>query len=137
MAPEDIVYLNEKGKELYRIEDDKVDKIFVIKTTQATSDVYTTEEIEAGISGTSNPISKEVAQETESGIKKGNVTSEVVKSNTVEIEGTGNMQSLYKIASNDNGRGGTSEANNKEYGNVICNDGCVMESMRGKAANPS
>ncbi len=137
MAPEDIVYLNEKGKELYRIEDDKVDKIFVIKTTQATSDVYTKEEIEAGIAGTSNPISKEVAQETESEIKKGNVTSEVVKSNTVEIEGMGNMQSLYKTASNDNGRGGTSEANNKEYGNVICNDGCVMESMRGKAANPS
>jgi RHS repeat-associated protein len=136
MGPNDIVYLNEKGKELHRIKDDKVDKTYVVKTTQTTSDIYPQNEIDAGIAGTSSSISKDDAKKTESEIKKGNVSSDIVKNNTVEIEGMSNMQEMYGIVSQDNGNRGTGDANNREYGGTISKDNKVSETPAGAVASP-
>jgi len=67
-GPEDIVYLDKNGKEIGRVKDDKVDRTFIVKTTQTSNDLYGSSEDEKGNPqrGNSNPISKEQANKTES-----------------------------------------------------------------------
>ena len=137
MGPEDIIYLNEKGKEIYRVKNDQPDRTFVIKTTKKQSDVYTQGEIDAGKANvTVNSISKADAKTTEEQISKGNLTGDHMN-NVVETENVSTMKEMYNIVKKDNGGGGTSDANNREYGGVVSKDGAVQESPMGPVKNPS
>ncbi len=135
MAPDDMIYLNEKGDEIHRVKNDQPDRTFVIKTTKTTSDIYTPEEIAAGKAGNSNPISKSEAKKTEAEISKGNVTGDHMN-NVVEIENASTMKGMNNIVSKDNGRGGTSDANNREYGGEVSARGEITASEPGAVSNP-
>lgn len=124
-------FINEDGKYLGNdgINDGKV---YVVKTTQTSFD--------SGVK--SAGITKDVAKETEKFIKanSGNTdafaSNNIAYTNSVEIEGSSaNRQSMVDIVSKDKGSGGTSDANNREYGGVIRN-GSIVESPAGPVGNP-
>jgi len=125
-------FISESGKYLGNDGiDDK--KVYVVKTTEKKFD-----------SGApSAGISKSDRDATESFIKtnSGNTaafqSNDIAYKNSVEIEGSATTrQSMVDIVNQDNGRGGTSDANNREYGGVIKSDGSVVESPAGPIANP-
>ncbi|PVD49393.1 hypothetical protein DC498_25255 [Terrimonas sp.] len=125
-------FINEDGRKIGS--DGKDDgKVYVIKTTQKKFD-----------SGApSAGISKDDAKATEKFIKEndGNTAAfegnDIAYKNSVEIAGASSTrQSMVDIVNQDNGKGGTSDANNREYGGVIKLDGTVVESPAGPVANP-
>lgn len=64
-------------------------------------------------------------------------SNSIAYDNSVEIEGSSaTRQSMVDIVNQDNGNGGTSAANNREYGGTISNTGAVTESPAGAVANP-
>ena len=124
-------FLDENGKYLGN---DGIDdgKVYVIKTTQKSFD--------SGVS--SAGISKSAAKATGSFIKKNSGNTEAFQNNSiaydnsVEIISDQNVrQDMVNIVNQDNGRGGTSDANNREYGGVLRN-GKVIESPMGPVGNP-
>jgi RHS repeat-associated protein len=125
-------FINEDGK---KIGSDGVDdkKLYVIKTSQKKFDS------EAPSAG----ITKNEAKATEEFIKKnsGNIeafkANDIAYKNSVEIEpNTDSRQAMVDIVSKDNGKGGTADANNREYGGRIRSTGEVIESPAGPVANP-
>jgi RHS repeat-associated protein len=125
-------FINEDGK---KIGSDGVDdkKLYVIKTSQKKFDS------EAPSAG----ITKNEAKATEEFIKKnsGNIeafkANDIAYKNSVEIEpNTDSRQAMVDIVSKDNGKGGTADANNREYGGRILSTGEVIESPAGPVANP-
>ncbi|HCN48440.1 MAG TPA: sugar-binding protein [Chryseobacterium sp.] len=124
-------FINEQGK-LIGNDGKKDGKVYLIKTTQTEFDNG------ANFAG----ITKDQAKETEKFIKdnSGNTpafdSNNIAYSNSVEIEGSpANRQSIINIVNNDTGSGGTSDANNREYGGIIRN-GNVIESPAGPVGNP-
>jgi hypothetical protein len=127
------IFVNSKGE---KIGDDGIDdgKVYVVKTSKTKFD-----------SGASSAgISNKERKATEKFIKKNSGNTEAFKKNSiaydnsVEIEGsTETRQSMVDIVNQDNGKGGTSDANNREYGGTISNDGIVTESTPGPVADPS
>lgn len=108
-------------------------KVYVVKTSQSSFD--------SGVA--SAGISKKDAKSTAKFIKNndGNTgafqNNSIAYDNSVEIEGSATTrQSMVDIVNQDNGRGGTSNANNREYGGTVNNDGTVVESPAGAVANP-
>ncbi|OPZ99267.1 MAG: hypothetical protein BWY72_00438 [Bacteroidetes bacterium ADurb.Bin416] len=106
-------------------------KIYAIKTTEKDFN---------GVPGAGLSIKDRNA--TVSFIKENSGNAEAFKNNSVAytnsvgIESSSyNRQEMVDIVSQDNGKGGTSEANNKEYGGFIDN-GIVVESTPGDAVNP-
>lgn len=139
MSPDDIIYLNEAGKELHRVKNDKVDKVFVIKTTKSTTDIYGKDNY--GEKGKSSPISTDAAATAEAEISNGNLTGDHMK-NVVQIESSKNMEKMTEIVSKDDGTGGTKAENNQEHGGTIKNgkvtalkSGPVMDPSKGKNAS--
>jgi len=125
-------FLDENGRKIGT--DGKDDgKLYVMKTTQKKFD-----------SGApSAGITKDQAKATEKFISdnSGNTSAfeanNIAYSNSVEIEGkTSTRQGMVDIVNQDNGRGGTSDANNREYGGLIKTDGTVVQSPAGPVANP-
>ncbi len=110
IAPGD--YYNENGE---LIGNDKKDdkKNYVIKTTKSTTDVYGAADYTQ--KGKSAPISTEAADKTESEIRSGNFSADVMK-NVVEISSTKTMEKMIEVVSKDDGTGGTEASNNREYG---------------------
>ncbi len=125
-------FYNEKGK--YIGTDGKDDgKNYVIKTTKATTELYGKDNYTE--KGKSTPISTEVAEKTETEIKNGNFSADVMK-NVVEVGSSKTMEKMTEIVSKDDGSGGTKSANNKEYGGKI--DGVkVSELKAGEVGDPS
>ena len=125
-------FINEKGKNIGN--DGKNDgKVYVVKTTEKSFD-----------SGApSAGITKAEKNSTEDFIKanSGNTaafeSNNIAYENSVEIEGSASTrQSMVDVVNQDSGSGGTSDANNREYGGVIKKDGSVVESPAGAVANP-
>ena len=125
-------FINEDGK---KIGSDGVDdkKVYVIKTSQKSFDS------EAPSAG----ITKKEAKATEEFITKNSGNTEAFKANdiayknSVEIEpNADSRQAMVDIVSKDNGKGGTSDANNREYGGRIRSTGEVVESPPGPVSNP-
>ena len=107
-------------------------KVYVIKTTKNNFD--------SGVS--SAGISKQDAKMTIDFIRKNSGNTEsfqadnIAYNNSVEIVGDlKNRQAMINIVNQDNGKGGTAESNNREYGGIIRN-GLVMESPKGTVSNP-
>lgn len=107
---DDDIYYDEKGKEIYRVKNSNPDRNFVIKTTQTAEQIYSeTPEYMAKV----NPITKEQRNITVAELKKGNTTGSHMD-NFVEIPNkTRGRNALMAIP--DNGRGGSSVENNREY----------------------
>jgi RHS repeat-associated protein len=131
MAPGD--FINEKGQKIGS--DGRDDgKVYVIKTTQTSFD-----------SGApSAGITKDQAKQTEQYIKanSGNTAAfgegNIANANSVEIEGSASTrQSMVNIVNQDNGKGGTSDANNREYGGEVSIRGEVTAATPGAVSNPS
>ena len=124
-------FLDEKGK---YIGNDGIDdgKVYVVKTTEKSFD--------SGVS--SAGISKSDAKSTENFIAKNSGNTEAFQNNSIaydnSVEIVGNQsvrQEMVDIVNKDNGRGGTSDANNREYGGVL-RDGKIVESPMGPVGNP-
>jgi hypothetical protein len=130
MAPGD--FLNERGD--YVGNDGIIDgKTYVIKTTQS--------EFDSGVP--SAGISKGEANATEKFIagNSGNAgafqENSIAYDNSVEIEGTQTRQNMASAVSGDNGKGGTSASNNREYGGEISVRGEVTASSPGIVSDPT
>lgn len=131
MVPGD--FLNEKGE---KVGDDgrKDGKVYVIKTTKS--------EFDSGVP--SAGITKYQAKQTEAYIKEnsGNTAAfgegNIANTNSVEIEGsTTARQGMVDEAYRDNGKGGTSDANNREYGGDTSTEGVFTAAPPGPVADPS
>lgn len=136
LAPEDDVFLSEKGEEMFRVVNDKPDRTFLIKTTKTTAQIYTPDEIVTGNAGNSNPISKQAAKDTETQLKAGNVSGPHMN-NLIQIENQDNRRIMADIVSKDDGSGGTKPSNNREFGGSNSNGGVVAESPPGAVVDPS
>ncbi len=130
MTPGD--FLNEKGE---KIGTDGIDdkKVYVVKTTK--------KEFDSG--APSAGITKDEAKSTEKFIKDNSGNTDAFKNNdiayknSVEIEGNSeSRQSMVNIVNQDNGKGGESDANSREYGGRIRSTGEVIESPAGSVSNP-
>jgi len=133
---QDVIFIDENGKEIGN--DGKTDgKVYLIKTTQTKFD--------SGVS--SAGITADQAKDTSNFIKKnsGNTaafqSNSIAYDNSIEIEGnSSNSQSMVDIVSGegkDNGRGGTSDSNNREYGGLIGVNGVVSGLPNGPVVDPS
>jgi len=130
MVPGD--FISESGQ--YLGNDGKNDeKVYVVKTTQTTFD---NDIPSAG-------VSKKESKETEHFIKQnsGNsdafANSDIAYKNSVEIVGNqDSRQQMVNIVGKDNGDGGTTPANNREYGGRIKGDGTVLEATPGSVSSP-
>ncbi|MNX56135.1 hypothetical protein D3C86_869210 [compost metagenome] len=107
-------------------------KVYVVKTT----------ETNFGGGMQSAGITKEQQKETLAFIKENSGSTSaftgnsIAYDNSVEIESSSvTRQEMVDIVSKDNGKGGTSDANNREYGGTISNDGKVTP-MMGPVSNP-
>jgi hypothetical protein len=108
--------------------------LYVIKTTQKNFD-----------SGApSAGISKDDKKATEKFIKDNNgntsafESNDIAYKNSVEIEGKASTrQGMVDVVNQDNGKGGTSDANNREYGGVVKTDGTVSQSPAGPVSDPT
>ncbi|HXU27889.1 MAG TPA: hypothetical protein VN698_11715, partial [Bacteroidia bacterium] len=108
-------------------------KEYVIKTTEKDFDSH------QPIAG----ISKAQEKETEKFIKNNSGNTEAFKNNSiaydnsVAIEGKADVrQAMVNEVSKDNGKGGTSNANNREYGGIVDKDETVTTTKPGDVAKP-
>jgi hypothetical protein len=130
MIPGD--FINENGKKIGS--DGKNDgKVYVVKTTQ--------KEFDSG--APSLGISKDDKNATENFVKQnnGNTTAfennDIAYKNSVEIEGSSSTrQAMVDIINQDNGKGGTADANNREHGGSVSNSGTVTAAPDGGVAKP-
>ncbi len=132
----DDIYLNRKAEEIYRAENNQPDRTFIVKTTDKQTDLYSEDQIKDGSAPSVNGISKQDARATENAIKNGNVGNSSVQANVVQIENQPTLQQMQGVVSADNGKGGTSDANNREYGGSVDNSSIVRADSPGAVANP-
>jgi RHS repeat-associated protein len=114
---DDGIYYNEAGAEIYREKtDDDFDRYYVVKTTQTTDEIYSGKGWDNNSEkGFANPISEESAQDTESKISEGNLEGEHMN-NVIYAGSSKRMDATIKEMSKDDGTGGSSDNNNREYG---------------------
>jgi len=130
MVPGD--FLNEEGT---KIGTDGIDdkKVYVVKTSKTNFD--------SGVP--SAGITKEQAIATEKFItdNSGNTAAfqnnNIAYTNSVEIVGSSeSRQKMVDIVNKDDGTGGTSDANNREYGGRVTKTGVVVEATPGGVQSP-
>ena len=129
----DDVYFNEDGYELFRVKKDGPNNYYVINTTKKTNEIYT-ETALSNQKGWTNPISIDDANTAEERIMNGYITGEHMKNvtymfNSCQIDGI-----LNSIK--DDGKGGTSPKNNREYSGNLKPDG-VKDTKEGPVGDPS
>jgi len=129
----DDYYYNEKGVQIYRLENKNPDRNYVIKTTQTTDAMYGT--ANSSQKGKSQAITTEAATKTESEITAGNLTGNHM-SNVVQIQNTDKMEVMVNSIKDD-GTGGTTAANNKEYSGSFGGKKGVYGTKESNAGKPS
>jgi len=107
----DDTYYDESGNELNKRIDENSHLNFVIKTSINAEDLY--KNCNPDQMGSAQTISSETAFQTANEIIAGNFTGEHMN-NLVQFEGTDRMKAMINSIKDD-GTGGTSENNNKEY----------------------
>ncbi|MFC4163905.1 RHS repeat-associated core domain-containing protein [Epilithonimonas zeae] len=126
-------FINEKGEYLGNdgINDGKV---YVVKTTKSSFDSGAPS---AGISNSDRRATESFIT-SNSGNTSAFASNGIAYNNSVEIAGSADTrQGMVDIVNQDDGRGGTSDANNREYGGRIKNDGTVVESPAGPVRDPA
>jgi RHS repeat-associated protein len=136
MGPNDIVYLNQDGKEINRIVDKSVDKVFVIRTSETTNQVYENVASSDPLRGNVDGISYKAARGVEKLIANGHFSEAEKTGNLIELRPTQERQADGKNALKDDGTGGTSKDNNREYSSRTYSDGTRKEAI-GEVADPS
>ena len=129
----DDFYYNEKGAQIYRLENKNPDRNFVIKTTQTTDAMYGAANYSQ--KGKSQAITAEAATKTESEITAGNLTGDHM-SNVTQIQSTDKMEAMVNSIKDD-GTGGTKAANNKEYSGSFGGKNGVYGTKESNAGKPS
>ncbi|CAM1367934.1 conserved hypothetical protein [Tenacibaculum litopenaei] len=134
-------FYNEKGK--YLGNDGKKDgKVYVVKTSKTKIDT------DPNNPSSINGISTEEANKTEEFIKANSGDTEAFNKNSIAYENTAELKGtkaqrkkIYKHLTKDNGKGGTIDKNNKEYGakisakgEVVLTEGKVTDPTKSKAA---
>jgi hypothetical protein len=129
-------FRNEKGQV---VGNDGIDdgKVYVIKTSEKSFPTGQTQDTpSAGISRKDAKATEEFIK-TNSGNTSAFQSNDIAYKNSVEIEGTATTrQSMVDIVGQDNGKGGTDGANNREYGGRIKRDGTVVEAPAGRVGDP-
>ncbi len=125
-------FLDENGRKIGS--DGKDDgKLYLMKTTQKSFDSGAPS---AGITKDQSKATAKFISEN-SGNTAAFDANNIAYTNSVEIAGGANTrQGMVDIVNQDDGRGGTGDANNREYGGVIKTDGTVAQSPAGPVANP-
>ncbi|MEC5174222.1 DUF6443 domain-containing protein [Chryseobacterium nepalense] len=126
-------FINENGEYLGNdgINDGKV---YVVKTTKSSFDSGAPS---AGISNKDRKATEKFITEN-SGNTSAFQSNSIAYDNSVEIAGSPETrQAMVDIVNQDNGKGGTSDANNREYGGRIKKDGTVVESPMGPVRDPA
>jgi hypothetical protein len=126
-------YYNESGQQIYMLENKDPDRNYVIKTTQTTDAMYGT--ANSPQKGKSQSITAEAATNTETEITAGNLTGDHMK-NVVQIQSTDKMGAMINSIKDD-GTGGTSAANNKEYSGSFGGKNGVYGVKESNAGKPS
>ena len=129
----DDIYYNENGDELYRVKKDGPDNYYVIKTTKKTSEIYT-ESASSEKKGWSKPISEDDAYAAEVLIMNGDITGEHMK-NVTSMCNSYQMNGMLNSIKDD-GKGGTSPNNNREYFGNFTSAG-VKDTKEGLVGDPS
>ncbi|BCS84839.1 hypothetical protein prwr041_07320 [Prevotella herbatica] len=114
----DSVYYNESGIEIQR-RNCANSLNFVIKTSQSTAELY--KDSNPDQKGVSNPISKENAISTEEEIRKGNLAGDHMK-NVTQFGSNSEMSAMISSIEDD-GTGGVSDQNNREYSGKFTDTG--------------
>jgi hypothetical protein len=130
MIPGD--FLNDDGKKIGS--DGKNDgKVYVVKTTETDFDSK----------APADGITKDQRKATEKFIKDNNgntsafEANDIAYKNSVEIEGSSSSrQAMVDVVNKDNGKGGTADANNREHGGSVSNNGTVTAAPDGAVAKP-
>ena len=128
-------FVDEKGKKIGN--DGRSDgKMYVINTSQGAF-------IENGVSVAGAGLSKKQAKAAKSFVQSNSGNTSAFDANPsiydsfTEIEGSSEArQAMVDIVNADNGRGGTSDANNREHGGGIMPDGQVVAGSPGDKSNP-
>jgi hypothetical protein len=128
-------FIDEQGKTIGN--DGRADgKLFVLNTTQGS---FT----ENGVSVPGAGLSKGDAKSAKNFVKSNSGNTDAFNSNPsiydsfTEIEGSGQArQAMVDIVNADNGKGGTSDANNREYSGGIMPDGQVVAGSPGDVSTP-
>lgn len=111
--------------------DDK--KVYVIKTTKTSFDSGAPS---AGISNKSKKDTEKFIKEN-SGNTQAFKNNSIAYDNSIEIESSeSTRQAMVNIVNQDDGKGGTTPANNREYGGRIKKDGTVVEAPAGEVGDP-
>ena len=129
----DCVYYSQDGLELYRYGANySKTYVYVIKTYQSTSSMYS--ESNPKQKGNSNPISENDYIKTRDEIINGNLQGEHMQNVTL-FGTTSELMNAYKSIK-DNGKGGVSPLNNREYSGSFTEEG-VKNVKTGKSGDPS
>ena len=128
----DDVYYNERGNELYKKKKDGPDNYYVIKTTKKSNEIYT--DASPKQKGCSNPISNVDAFIAEISIMNGDITGKHMKNVTYLFNSSQINGILNSIK--DDGKGGTSPQNNREYSGNLKPDG-VKDTKQSPVGDPS
>ncbi len=141
MAPVDDIYLDRKGNEIHRVENDDPDRTFVVKTTQKTKQVYS-----GGTrDGHTNPISKAEARNTGKQISQGNLDGEHM-SNIVQIANSDTQQQMLDHVNQDDNSGKVISAENlsemnsnnfREFSGNLDSNGNVVDKNVGPTVLPT
>ena len=132
----DSTYYNEAGNQVYTCGDNPNSNVnYVIKTTQTTDEMYSEFPENDPQKGNSNPITQEEAKTTEEQISNGNLIGDHMN-NLVKLNNTATMVSMETIVAKDDGIGGTTANNNREYIGKI-SKGKVIEDTPGAVGDPS
>ena len=118
----DSIYYNQDGKELYHCgEDFTSTTIYAVNTTKTTDELYNDGSYQTNQKGKSCPITQEQYNSTVDKISSGDISDDQMK--YVTCFGTTSELSAAKDYVKDNGEGGLSEANNREYSGDFTEDG--------------
>lgn len=110
----------------------KTDNNFVIKTTETTDEMYGEDSYRG--KGKTNPITEEEAENTANEINDGDLTGDHMK-NLVKLRSSKVMRKMINSIKDD-GNGGESHENNREYGGNFSNNG-VKDLAQGPIGDPS
>jgi hypothetical protein len=111
-------------------------RILVLKATEKSFESSTDKVAGAGLSKKDQKATVDFIK-ANSGNAEAFQNNGIAYTNSIAIESSAeNRQSMVNEVSRDNGRGGTADANNREYGGSIQN-GTVVTATAGEIANPA
>ncbi len=125
-------FINEDGR-IIGSDGIKDGKMYVIKTTKTEFDSPVASD---GITKKERNATVDFIKEND-GVTSAFESNSIAYDNSVEIEGSvETRQQMVDTVNQDDGKGGKSDANNREYGGLISNNGVVTQSTPGSVTVP-